>query len=151
MGVPSTVRRTLGKARRLIPLASALLLATLAAIPSSSIVLAQSSDLTLVNHDRDFVERKQDSQRPVQPPLRLRYMRGARSKNRRRPAKDLPEIEVVGVGASPASDAEARELLEQGLRILARLAVRAYLRREASLPIADPGAQHFDNPAEGRE
>ena len=60
MGVPSTVRRTLGRARHLIPLASALLLAALAAIPSSGIVLAQGSDLTLVNHDRDFVERKKD-------------------------------------------------------------------------------------------
>ncbi len=151
MGVPSTVRRTLGRARHLIPLVSALLLAALVAATASNAAFAQSGDLTLLNHDRELVERREDSQRPVQPPLRLRYMRGARSKNRRRPAKDLPEIEVVGVGASPASDAEARELLEQGLRILARLAVRAYLRREASLPIADPGAQHFDNPAEGRE
>ena len=151
MGVPSTVRRTLGRAGRLIPLVSALLLAALASATGSNAAFAESGDLTLLNHDRELVERREDSQRPVQPPLRLRYMRGARSKNRRRPAKDLPEIEVVGVGASPASDAEAQELLEQGLRILARLAVRAYLRREASLPIADPGAQHFDNPAEGRE
>ena len=60
-------------------------------------------------------------------------------------------MEIVGVGASPVSDAEAQELLEQGLRILARLAVRAYLRREASLPTADPREQHLDNPAEGRE
>ena len=60
-------------------------------------------------------------------------------------------MEIVGVGASPASDAEARELTEQGLRILARLAVRAYLRRETSLSAVDPGEQHFDNPAEGRE
>ena len=58
-------------------------------------------------------------------------------------------MEIVGVGASPASDAEAQELLEQGLRILARLAVRAYLRREASLPAADPREQRVDNPAEG--
>ena len=60
-------------------------------------------------------------------------------------------MEIVGVGASPASDAEAQELLDQGLRILARLAVRAYLRREASLPTADLGEQRLDNPAEGRE
>jgi len=120
--------------------------------PASSLALAQDDGgLTRVNHDRELVEPKQDSQRPVQPPLRLRYMKGARSKNRRRPARDISDMEVVGVAASPASDAEAQELTEQGLRILARLAVRAYLRREASLPTADPGAQHFDNPAEGRE
>ena len=65
MGAQSTVRRTLGraggKARRLIPLAAALLLAALAAIPSSSIALAQSppgDGIVLVNEDRDFVERK---------------------------------------------------------------------------------------------
>ena len=40
---------------------------------------------------------------------------------------------------------EQQELLEQGLRILARLAVRAYLRRETSLPTADPGEQHLDS------
>ena len=39
-------------------------------------------------------------------------------------------MEIVGIGANPMPDAEARELLEQGLRILARLAVRAYLRRK---------------------
>ena len=65
MGAQSTVRRTLGraggKARRLIPLAAALLLAALVAIPSSSIALAQSppvEGIVLVNADRDFVERK---------------------------------------------------------------------------------------------
>ena len=57
-------------------------------------------------------------------------------------------MEIVGFGANPMPDAEARELLEQGLRILARLAVRAYLRREASLPTTDPGEQHIDTPAE---
>ena len=64
MGAQSTVRRTLGraggKARRLIPLAAALLLAALVAIPASNIALAQTppDELTLVNADRDFVERK---------------------------------------------------------------------------------------------
>ena len=65
MGAQSTVRRTLGraggKARRLIPLTAALLLAALVAIPSSSIALAQSppvEGIVLVNADRDFVERK---------------------------------------------------------------------------------------------
>ena len=71
-------------------------------------------------------------------------MRGARRKNRRRrPAGDVPETKIVEV------DAEARELTEQGLRILARLAVRAYLRREASLAATDLGEQCLDNPAEG--
>ena len=46
--------------RRLIPLASALLLAALLAIPASNIALAQTppDELTLVNADREFVERK---------------------------------------------------------------------------------------------
>ena len=46
--------------RRLIPLATALLLAALLAIPASNIALAQTppDELTLVNADRDFVERK---------------------------------------------------------------------------------------------
>ena len=45
--------------RRFIDLASALLLAALVAIPSSGIVQAPPGDeLTLVNADRDFVERK---------------------------------------------------------------------------------------------
>ena len=46
---------------RLIPLASALLLAALLAVPSSGIALAQTppgDGITLVNADRDFVERK---------------------------------------------------------------------------------------------
>ena len=46
--------------RRFIPLASALLLAALVAIHASNIALAQTppDELTLVNADRDFVERK---------------------------------------------------------------------------------------------
>ena len=55
---------------------------------------------------------------------------------------------VVEVDASPASDGEARELLDQGLRILARFAVRAYLLREASLPATNVGEQCLDNPSE---
>ena len=62
-----------------------------------------------------------------------------RQKKRRRPARGDPEISVVWADAGTASEAEAQELLEQGLRILARLAVRAYLRREASPPTADHG------------
>ena len=50
----------LRSARRLIPLATALLLAALVAIPASNVALAQTppDELTLVNADRDFVERK---------------------------------------------------------------------------------------------
>ena len=46
--------------RRFIPLASALLLAALVAIPASNMALAQTppGGITLVNADRDFVERK---------------------------------------------------------------------------------------------
>ena len=46
--------------RRLLPLASALLLAALVAIPSSGIALAQTPGLSLVNEDEDFIERKGD-------------------------------------------------------------------------------------------
>ena len=74
-------------------------------------------------------------------------MRDVRRQNsRRRPAKDVTEISVVWADAGTVSDDEARELLEQGLRILARLIVRAHLRREASLPTAEPGEGFPDNP-----
>ena len=55
--------------RRLIPLASALLLAALVAIPSSGIARAQSppDELTLVNADRDFVERKKKGEFVARP------------------------------------------------------------------------------------
>ncbi len=60
MGVPSTIRKTSGRARRLMPLAAALLLAALAAIPSSGVALAQAPPdaIILVNAGREFVERK---------------------------------------------------------------------------------------------
>ena len=60
MGAQSTVRRSLGRAGRLMPLAAALLLAALLAIPASNIALAQSppDEIVLVNADREFVERK---------------------------------------------------------------------------------------------
>ena len=57
--------------RRLLSLASALLLAALLAIPASNTVLAQAppaDELTLVNADREFVERKGKGQfvpRPI--------------------------------------------------------------------------------------
>ncbi|MYK33753.1 MAG: hypothetical protein F4045_01175 [Chloroflexi bacterium] len=46
--------------RRLITLTAALALAALAMATASIAVLAQGGGLTLVNHDRDFVERKKD-------------------------------------------------------------------------------------------
>ncbi len=60
MGVPSTIRKTSGRARRLILLAAALLLAALAAIPSSGVALALAPPdaIILVNAGREFVERK---------------------------------------------------------------------------------------------
>ena len=66
MGVPSTVRRTLGRAGgragRLLPLAAALLLAALLAIPASNVALALAqappgNEIVLVNADREFVAR----------------------------------------------------------------------------------------------
>ena len=56
--------------RRLLPLASALLLAALLAIPASNTVLAQAppgDELTLVNSDREFVERKGGGQFVARP------------------------------------------------------------------------------------
>ena len=74
MGVSSTVRRTLGRAggraRRLIPLAAALLMAALVSIPASNIALAQappSGGIVLVNADRDFVERKKKGEFVARP------------------------------------------------------------------------------------
>ena len=60
MGVPSTIRKNSGKARRLILLAAAPLLAALVAIPSSGVALAQTPPdaIILVNEDRNLVERK---------------------------------------------------------------------------------------------
>ena len=65
------LKSKLRSARRLIPLASALLLAALLAIPASAAVLAQAppgDELILVNADREFVERKGKGQfvpRPI--------------------------------------------------------------------------------------
>ena len=56
--------------RRLIPLATALLLAALLAMPASGIALAQTppgNELTLVNADREFVERKGEGQFVARP------------------------------------------------------------------------------------
>ena len=55
--------------RRLLPLASALLLAALLAIPASNVALAQAppDELTLVNADRDFVERKKGGEFVARP------------------------------------------------------------------------------------
>ena len=70
MVAQTTVRRTLGRAGRLIPLAAALLLAALAAIPASNVALAQSppgDEIALVNADRDFVERKKKGEFVARP------------------------------------------------------------------------------------
>ena len=70
MGAQSTVRLTLGRAKRLIPLSAALLLAALVAIPSSRIALAQAppgDGIALVNADRDFVERKKGGEFVARP------------------------------------------------------------------------------------
>ncbi len=66
----STIRQTLGRARRLIPLAAALLLAALVAIPTSNLALAQeppSDEITLANADREFVERKKGGEFVARP------------------------------------------------------------------------------------
>ena len=76
-------------------------------------------------------------------------MRDAKRKNRRRrSARDVPEAEVVGADARPGPDAEALDLLKHGLRVLARLAVRAYFRHEASLSATDLAERCPDNPTE---
>ena len=56
--------------RRLLPLSAALLLAALLAIPASNIAQAQAppgNELTLVNADRDFVERKKGGEFVARP------------------------------------------------------------------------------------
>ena len=70
MGAQSTVRRTPGRARRLMPLAAAMLLAALVAIPASNIALAQAppgDEIVLVNADREFVERKKGGEFVARP------------------------------------------------------------------------------------
>ena len=55
------LKSKLRSARRLLPLSAALLLAALLAIPSSGVAIAQEpfgNEITLVNADREFVERK---------------------------------------------------------------------------------------------
>ena len=64
------LKSTLRSARRLIALAIALLLAALVAVPASTIALAQSppsSELTLVNWDKEFVERKKGGEFVARP------------------------------------------------------------------------------------
>ena len=64
------LRSKLRSIRRLIPLAAALLLAALLAIPASNLALAQAppgDELTLVNADRDFVERKKKGEFVARP------------------------------------------------------------------------------------
>ena len=64
------LKSKLRSVKRLIPLAAALLLAALLAIPSSNLALAQSppgNELVLVNADRDFVERKKGGEFVARP------------------------------------------------------------------------------------
>ena len=78
MGAHSTVRRTFGRAcpvldtgaGRLIPLAAALLLAALAAIPAGNIAQAQAppgDGIVLVTAGREFVERKKGGEFVARP------------------------------------------------------------------------------------
>ncbi len=64
------LKSKLRSAGRLIPLASALLVAALLAIPSSGVALAQAppgDEIVLVNADRDFVERKKKGEFVARP------------------------------------------------------------------------------------
>ena len=63
------LRSKLRSIRRLLSLATALLLAALLAIPASNIAQAQAppDELTLVNADRDFVERKKGGEFVARP------------------------------------------------------------------------------------
>ena len=63
------LRSKFRSAKRLLVLASALLLAALVAIPSSGVALAQElhDQLTLVNADREFVERKKGGEFVARP------------------------------------------------------------------------------------
>ena len=64
------LKSKLRSARRLIPLASALFMAALLAIPSSGVALAQAphgDEIVLVNADRDFVERKKKGEFVARP------------------------------------------------------------------------------------
>ncbi len=70
MAVSPAIRQTLSRARRLIPLVTALLLVALVAIPTSTIALAQSppsNEVTLVNEGREFVERKKGGEFVARP------------------------------------------------------------------------------------
>ena len=65
-----TLKSKLGSARRLIPLAFALLLAALMAIPASNLALAQAppgDGIVLVNAHREFVERKKGGEFVARP------------------------------------------------------------------------------------
>ena len=65
----SALKSKLRSLKRLIPLASALLLAALVAIPTSGIALAQSppGEIVLVNAGREFVERKKGGEFVARP------------------------------------------------------------------------------------
>ncbi len=70
MGLQSTARGSVRRARRLIPLATALILSALVAIPPSGLAQAQappSDIIVLVNADREFVERKKGGEFVARP------------------------------------------------------------------------------------
>ena len=64
------LKSTLRSVRRLVPLASALLLAALIAVSTSDLALAQeptADEITLVNAEREFVERKKGGEFVASP------------------------------------------------------------------------------------
>ena len=70
MGKRSTIRRSGSRTRRLIPLAAALLLLAIVAIPSNGLAQAQAppgDGIVLVNADREFVERKKGGEFVTRP------------------------------------------------------------------------------------
>ena len=70
MGLQSTARGSVRRVRRLIPLAAALILSALVAIPSSGLAQAQAppgDGIVLVNADREFVERKKGGEFVARP------------------------------------------------------------------------------------
>ena len=69
MGARTTTRRSF-RTRRLIPLAAALLIAALVAVPFIGIAHAQvpsGGEIILVNSDREFVERKKEGEFVARP------------------------------------------------------------------------------------
>ena len=66
MAPRATTGRSLGP-WRLLPLAAALLIAALVAVPYTGVVMAQGPGIVLVNADREFVERKKGGEFVARP------------------------------------------------------------------------------------